>query len=64
VPPPESAFHLYGDRAAVVATDVGTTFLDDRHDLEAFTTTFGRLSDAAVYDDEARNLIGRAAHVL
>lgn len=61
VPPPEAGFHLYGDRGAVVATDAGTTFLNQRPDLDMFAETFDRLATAALYGDEARDLIERAA---
>lgn len=57
VPPPESSFHLYGTRAAIVSTDVGTTFLDDRKDIDTFTAVFDRLDAAALHGDDARALI-------
>lgn len=60
VPPPEGAFHLYGDRTAVVATDAGTTFLTEREDLDGFAAMFRRLADVAVYGADAHALIGRA----
>jgi transcriptional regulator with XRE-family HTH domain len=60
IPPPEGPFHLFGDRSATVATDIGTTFTDDRKDLDALAALHGRLMDAAVHDDDARDLIRRA----
>lgn len=64
MPPPESSFHLYERRAAVVATDVGTTFLDDRADLDTFSRTFDRLVDASVHDEQARRAIESAIEAL
>lgn len=64
MPPPESSFHLYERRAAVVSTDVGTTFLDDRRDLDAFSVTFDRLADASAHDNAARHLIDVATDFL
>lgn len=70
VPPPEGAFHLYSGNpdaddpvppSAVVATDVGTTFLNDADDLNFFSTQFDRLAAVAEYGDGARRLIDRAA---
>lgn len=60
-PPAPSAFHLYGDRAAEAGTEVGTTFLDDRADLDMYRMLFDRLDAAALHDDHARDLIARIA---
>ncbi|MBE7248546.1 MAG: hypothetical protein INR63_26675, partial [Actinomycetospora chiangmaiensis] len=56
-PAPPSAFHLYGDRAAEAGTDVGTTFLDERPDLQMYRALFDRLDQAALHGDDARALI-------
>lgn len=60
MPPPESSFHLYERRAAVVSTDVGTTFLDDRGDLDTFAATFDRLVKAAAHGLAAREIVEAA----
>lgn len=60
-PAPPSAFHLYGDRAAEAGTDVGTTFLDERPDIEMYRAMFDRLDAIAVYRNEARSLIDEIA---
>lgn len=60
-PAPPSAFHLYGDRAAEAGTDVGTTFLDERPDIEMYRAMFDRLDAIAVYGNEARSLIDEIA---
>lgn len=56
-PAPPSAFHLYGDRAAETGTDVGTTFLDERPDLEMYRALFDRLDRIALHGDEMRALL-------
>lgn len=56
-PVPPSAFHLYGDRAAEASTEAGTTFLEQRADLELYRSLFDRLDTAAVHGDDARALI-------
>ena len=58
-PVPPSAFHLYGDRAAETGTDVGTTFLDERPDLEMYRNLFDRLDQNAMYGDDLRALLAR-----
>lgn len=60
-PPPPSAFHLYGDRAAEAGTDAGTTFLEERPDLTMYRALFDRLDQAALRGDAARALIGEVA---
>lgn len=59
IPPPEGPFHMFGDRMATTATDIGTTFTDDRGDLETLGRLHGRLMDAALHGDEVRALIAR-----
>lgn len=56
-PVPPSAFHLYGDRAAEAGTDVGTTFLDERPDLQMYRALFDRLDQVALHGHDARTLI-------
>lgn len=56
-PAPPSAFHLYGDRAAETGTDVGTTFLDERPDVELYRGLFDRLDRIALHGDEMRALL-------
>ena len=60
-PAPPSAFHLYGDRVAEAGTDVGTTFLDERPDVEMYRALFDRLDAIAVYGNEARSLLDEIA---
>lgn len=60
MPPPEGPFHLFGDRVATTATDIGTTFTDDRGDLDLLAQLHARLMEAAVHDDEMRTVIKKA----
>lgn len=60
-PAPPSAFHLYGDRVAEAGTDVGTTFLDERPDIEMYRALFDRLDAIAIYGDDARALLDEIA---
>lgn len=60
-PPPPSAFHLYGDRAAEAGTDAGTTFLEERPDLAMYRALFDRLDHAARHGDHARALMEEIA---
>ena len=57
LPPPPPSFHLYEDRTAVTETIAGTSFLDERGDLDAYRAEFDRLDAAALHGDEARDLI-------
>lgn len=57
MPPPPSAFHLYGDRAAEAGTDAGTTFLEERPDLAMYRMLFDRLDQIALHADAARKLM-------
>jgi transcriptional regulator with XRE-family HTH domain len=52
--PAPRGFHLYGDRAAEVATDVGTHFLTESRDLAHFAQAFAELDGYALYGDELR----------
>lgn len=52
-------FHLYGTAVASVATDAGSSFLDEADDVEHFERVFDRLTAVAVYDDDARVLVRR-----
>jgi transcriptional regulator with XRE-family HTH domain len=53
---PPAAFHMY-DRVVSVATEAGTSFLTDSHDVEHFEKLFGRLDDEALHGDRARALL-------
>lgn len=61
---PMSGFDVYDDRAAVVATNASTTFYTERADVELFSELFVRISSVASYDDEARDLLRKAADAL
>lgn len=50
-------FHLYGDTAAEVATDVGTAFVEAPDDLAHFQSLFKLLHDHALHGVEARRLL-------
>lgn len=54
-------FQLYGDSAASVATEVGTTFVTEPPDLRGFVEDFVRLDTIAVSGDEVRDLVSRIA---
>lgn len=59
LPPP--GFHLYDAHTATVATDVGTSFVTDTSDVAHFIDLHERLAEVALYDDDARTLLGRIA---
>lgn len=57
-----TAFHLFqGDKfvAAVVGLEVASATLTEPEDIAHFTALFERLAATAVYDDEAREVLGR-----
>lgn len=59
LPPP--GFHLYDRDVVAVATEVGTSFIDDPGDVAHFEALLDRLAEAAVHGDDARALLGRIA---
>lgn len=56
---PPAAFHLFDDHTATVATDIGTSFVTDQHDLTHFSNAFAALDAVALHDDTARALLER-----
>ena len=59
LPPP--GFHLYGKQVVSVATDVGTSFIDDPADIAHFETLLQRLDEGALHGAAARSLLERVA---
>lgn len=59
LPPP--AFHLYDHEVVSVATEVGTSFIDDASDVAHFDALLDQLASAALYGDDARALLSRIA---
>jgi len=55
------AFHLYGHEVVSVATEVGTSFIDDPGDVAHFEAVLDRLAAAALHGDDGRALLGRIA---
>lgn len=55
------AFHLYGRDVVSVATEVGTSFIDDPGDVAHFEALLGRLDAAAVLGEDAHALLDRIA---
>lgn len=62
IPPPRD-FTIFGDATAMVATDVGTTFISEPDDVAYFVTTHADLAALASYGDSARELLDRAARL-
>lgn len=56
-PAPAGAFHLYGHRMALSATDAGTTFLSDPGDVRMYEGQFAALEGVAVTGDACRGLL-------
>lgn len=59
--PAPAAFHLFGDRVASVATETATAFLNEPADLDHYARLFAELAAIALYDDQAREILARAA---
>jgi hypothetical protein len=59
LPPP--SFHLYGQQVVSVATDVGTSFIDDPTDIAHFEALMRRLDECALHGVAARKLLERVA---
>jgi Domain of unknown function (DUF5753)/Helix-turn-helix domain len=62
--PSPRAFHIYagaGRDTVCVATDVGTSFVDDPADVAHFAGQFARLDAIARYGDDARSVLARLA---
>jgi len=55
-------FHLIDDDTGMIATEVGTSFITDPHDLDHFGELFTTLDQLAVYDEDARELLYRVRH--
>lgn len=53
-----AAFHLYDDVVSV-ATDVGTSFVEDERDVAHFNRLFTALDGLARHDDDGRDLLAR-----
>lgn len=60
---PPHGFYVYGEHAASQATEVGTTFITEAKDVEQFVADHAALEGIAVYGEEARRAIERAAGV-
>lgn len=59
---PRSSFDLYDDeRAVIVGTDFGTAYLDKPRDVEVYVRQFRRLSELALFGDDARRVFERVA---
>ncbi len=57
---PLHGFHLYDHRAVVVGTRSGTAIMGER-DVSDYEALFGELRHLAVFDGDARELLGRIA---
>lgn len=60
-PAPAGAFHLYGRRMALSATEVGTTFLADPADVRVYDAQFASLTEIALHGAPVRELLERLA---
>ena len=58
---PLHGFHLYDHRAVVVGTRSGTAIMGER-DVPDYEALFGELQHLAVFDNDARELLGRIAN--
>lgn len=56
-------FSIFGQATAMVATDVGTTFISEPDDIAEFGSAHAELSGLAAYGDDARRLLDRAAQL-
>jgi len=50
---PVAGFDLYDERAVIVGTDAGTTFLTDPPDVASYVRLFADLAAVASFDDAA-----------
>jgi transcriptional regulator with XRE-family HTH domain len=58
---PVAGFDLYDERAVIVGTEAGTTFLTDPHDVAPYLRLFADLAALACYDDAALTVLRRIA---
>lgn len=58
---PVAGFDLYDERAVIVGTEAGTTFLTDPHDVAPYLRLFADLAALASYDDAALTVLRRIA---
>ncbi len=58
---PVAGFDLYDERAVVVGTDAGTTFITDPPDVASYLRLFAELAALASYDDDAQAVLQRIA---
>ena len=59
---PHTAFHLYDQTAAVVATRDGTAIINDNARLADYRGLLDELADLASFGDAARDVLHRIAH--
>lgn len=59
---PHTAFHLYDEAAAVVATRDGTAIINDSDRLTDYRSLFDELADLTSFGDAARDVLQRIAH--
>ncbi|MGH3798476.1 MAG: helix-turn-helix domain-containing protein [Pseudonocardiaceae bacterium] len=59
---PHTAFHLYDDTAAVVATRDGTAIINDNARLADYRGLFNQLVDLASFGHAAQNILHQIAH--
>lgn len=59
---PHTAFHLYDDTAAAVATRDGTAIITDRTRLTDYVSLFDNLTDLASFGDTTRDALRHIAH--
>lgn len=58
---PVAGFDIFDERACVVGTDAGTTFLTDPRDVASYVRLFADLSAVASFDGDARAVLRRIA---
>lgn len=58
---PGEAFHIYDNRAVLVGIETGSTIMQKSDHIAAYADLFRRLEKLAVYDEQARALLGRIA---
>jgi hypothetical protein len=54
-------FHIYDGTSVQVGTKTGTALTSKAHDVQTYVELFGELKQLAIYDDDARALLGRVA---
>jgi transcriptional regulator with XRE-family HTH domain len=58
---PRTDFDVYDDQAVIVGTDFGTCFLDRPHDVSGYVQRFRRLTELAVFGEDAAAELDRIA---